>query len=411
MKLLVSAVLACLSAASAVSAGAWPAWRGPQGTGVADEKNVPLRWSAGENVKWKTPLPAGNSTPIVWKDNVFVTAASDDGRLRTLTCFNRNDGAPRWTHEVAYERKELTHETNPHCAPSPVTDGEVVVAWHGSAGMVACDLEGNERWKADLGTFEHIWGYGSSPVIFEDLVILSAGPGLRAFVVALDKRTGKEVWRREFPEAVSEKVDQFRGSWSTPVLYEETNGRPALLLAMPQTLHCLDPRDGKDIWNCDGLGELVYTSPLVGDGVIVAMSGYHGPSLAVRTGGAGGVTATHRLWHNVGNKLNPQRVGSGAIVGDHLYILQDNGTAWCMEVKSGKVAWEERLGKSWSSMCHADGKLYVLDMEGTTYVLEPTPTKCQVLAENPLDELTRASHAISDGQIFIRTYGNLYCIE
>ncbi len=410
MHRLVTAIFLFISSGTLL-AGNWPAWRGPQGTGISDGKNVPVRWSATEHVKWKAPLEPGNSTPIVWEDRVFVTSASPDGRRRSLICFNRNDGSKRWHRDVAYDRKELTHNTNPYSSASPVTDGEVVIAWHDSAGLIAYDLDGKELWKLDLGRFEHFWGFGASPVLYEDLVILNAGPGLRAFVIALNKKTGKEVWRRDFPEAVSQKVDQFHGSWSTPVFYEESNGRPAMLVALPKRLHCLDPQTGEDIWNCDGLGDLVYTSPLIGDGVIVAMSGYHGASMAVRTGGKGDVTATHRLWHNEGNKLNPQRVGSGVIAGDHLYILQDSGAAWCMEVKTGKVAWEKRLGKSWSSMVLADGRLYVPDMEGTTYVLEPNPEGCKVLAENPIDELTRGSLAISDRQIFLRTHENLYCIE
>ncbi|HEX6985323.1 MAG TPA: PQQ-binding-like beta-propeller repeat protein, partial [Planctomycetaceae bacterium] len=342
MKRSVAASLLVVLLAASAPAGNWPAWRGPHGTGVSDETGVPVRWSATDNVKWKVRLPGpGNSTPIVWDDRVFVTQATDDGRERALYCFDRETGELRWRKATVYESKELTHETNPHCASSPVTDGEVVVAWHGSAGLFTYDLDGNELWKADLGKFEHVWGYGSSPVLHEDLVILNAGPGLRAFVVALDKRTGEEVWRREVPEAVSEKVDQFRGAWDTPVIHAES-GRTTLLLGLPRRFHALDPRTGRDVWTCGGLGELVYASPVFGDGVIVAMSGYHGPSFAVRSGGEGDVTATHRLWLNEERRLNPQRVGSGVVVGDHVYILQDSGVAWCMELKTGEVAWEKR---------------------------------------------------------------------
>ncbi|MGC1274820.1 MAG: PQQ-binding-like beta-propeller repeat protein [Planctomycetaceae bacterium] len=417
MKRIVACLLLVLSSWPAAAgdwpaaAGDWPAWRGPLGTGIADETGVPVEWSATKSVKWKTPLPGpGNSTPIVWKDAVYLTQASQDGRERSLISFTCESGEAIWKKTIVYDQKEQTHQTNPHCSPSPVTDGNVIVAWHGSAGLFAYDLDGNELWRKDLGKFEHIWGYGSSPVIYENLVILNAGPGLRAFVAAFNKSTGEEVWRREFPEAVSEKVDQFRGSWSTPVLYQEGD-RTLMLLALPQRLHAVDPATGETVWHCDGLGELVYASPLVGDGVIVAMSGFHGPSFVVRTGGRGDVTATHRLWHHEGNKLNPQRVGSGAIVGDHLYILQDSGVAWCMDVATGKVVWEKRLGKSWSSMCHVDGRLYVIDMEGTTFVLEPTPEGCEVLAENRLDETTRASLAVSNGNVFVRTHENLYCID
>ena len=408
-----TALLFVVASGTVLQAGNWPAWRGPQGIGVADEPDLPVRWSSTENVKWKTPLPGpGNSTPIVWNDRVFITQAGKDGKERSLICFDRDSGKPRWQQSTTHAAPEKTHDTNPQCASSPVTDGEVVAAWHGSAGLFVYDLGGKPLWQKDLGTFEHIWGYGSSPVLFENLLIQNAGPGLRAFVVAFDKQTGGEVWRREFSEAVSEKVDQFRGSWNTPVFYKEGD-RTLMLLHLPSRLHALDPRTGESVWHCDGLGELAYTSPLVSDDgrTVVTMSGYKGPSMAVRTGGRGDVTATHRLWHNEGPKLNPQRVGTGVIVGDHVYILQDSAIAWCLELATGRIVWEERLGKSWSSMVHAGGRIYAIDMKGTTFVLDPSPEECKVLAENRLDELTRSSPAFSDGQIFIRTYENLYCIE
>lgn len=399
-----------VTAAAIANADDWPAWRGELGTGLSDESEAPLKWSERENIKWRATLPGpGNSTPVVWEDRVFLTQATDEGKQRSLMCFDRATGQIIWQKHVHYERLEATHNTNPQCSASPVTDGEIVVAWHGSAGLFAYDVSGQELWKVDLGEFQHIWGWASSPMIYEDLVILNAGPGLRAFIVAVDKRTGKEVWRREPVEAVSEKVDQFYGSWSTPVLHEE-NGRTVLLVSLPHTLHAMDPRSGEELWTCDGLGDLVYASPIVGYGIVVAMSGYGGPSLAVRTGGTGDVTTTHRLWRNEARKLNPQRVGSGVVVGEHLYILNEPGIAWCMELMTGEVVWEHRLGKTWSSMCFAAGRLYVVDMEGTTYVLEPTPEECRVLAQNPVDELTRGSLAFSDGEIFLRTYETLYCI-
>jgi outer membrane protein assembly factor BamB len=409
MKHFAALLVFCLAVST--SATDWPAWRGPHGDGASEQTGVPVRWSKTENIKWRTPLPGpGNSTPIVWNDRVFLTQATENGRRRSLICFDRESGKPRWEQTIVYEEKELTHNTNPHGASSPVTDGEIVVVWHGSAGLFAYDLDGQELWRVNLGKFEHIWGYASSPVLFENLVILNAGPGLRAFLVALDKRTGNEVWRRDVPEAVSETVEQYRGSWSTPVLSKEPQGRMTLLVSLPQRLHALDPKNGQEIWVCDGLGELVYTSPVAKDDIVVTMSGYHGPSMAVRTGGDGDVTATHRLWQHEERRLNPQRVGSGVIVGGHLYILHDSGIAWCMEIETGKIAWEQRLAPSWSSMCHVDGRLYVAAMNGTTFVVEPDPTECKVIAWNSLGEMTRASLAFSNGDVFIRTYEALYCI-
>mgnify|MGYP002624245741 CR=1 FL=1 len=400
----------CLLGVSLAQAGNWPAWRGPNGTGVAQEKNLPVQWSKEKNVAWSVAMPGeGNSTPIVWGDQVFVTCATDGGKMRSLMCYHRDDGKLQWAKTVVCRAEEKTHKTNPHCSASPVTDGERIIVWYGSAGLYCYDMEGNEQWKLDLGKFEHIWGNASSPVIYKDTVILNAGPGMRTFLAAFDKKTGEEKWRRTLADATSKTVDELRGSWSAPVLYQH-GGRDLMALSMPKHLIAFDPESGDTVWTCEGLSLLSYSSPLVGDGVVVGMSGYHGPAIAVKTGGMGDVTETHRLWLH--DNKNPQRVGSGVIVDGHIYILNENGIAWCLDLESGEKQWEERLGgRSWASMSHVDGKLYVSNQDGTTYVLEVNPQECKVLAENHLDELTRASHAFSNGQVFIRTYKQLWCIE
>jgi outer membrane protein assembly factor BamB len=393
----------------------WRQWRGPKGTGQTDVQSAPLTWSQTENIKWKVPSGGpGNSSPIVVGQKVFIASAPDKSTLRGLRCYDRKTGELLWKHEIAYEDAEPTHNTNPYCSASPVSDGERVIAWYGSPGVVCYDLEGKIQWQKDLGKVEHIWGFGSSPAIYENLVILNYGPGLNAFVVALDKRNGDEVWRREFPGQKSTKVGDYRGSWSTPVIHRESvegqGERDVLLLSLPNTLWAVDPRSGKDLWTCSGLGDLVYTSPLIAGDTVISMSGYGGPALAVKSGGSGDVTESRRLWHHVMPKP-PQRVGSGVVVGDHIYI-HNEPYASCIEVKTGEQKWQERLsGRSWCSMTHIAGRLYVSNEAGTTYVLEPTPDECKILAENKLGELTRASPAFSDGQIFLRTYEHLYCIE
>lgn len=393
--------------------GDWLAWRGPLGTGVSDEQNLPLTWSATENVKWQVPLEGpGNSTPIVVGNRVFITSSPAKSELRGLICFNRADGKQLWKQQVEYAGQEPTHVTNPPCASSPVSDGKLVFAWYGSAGLYCYDLDGKELWHKDLGKVEHIWGYGSSPVLFEDLVILNFGPGLNSFVVALEKASGKEVWRKEFPGQVSKKIGEFRGSWSTPVLHEE-NGQSVLLLSLPGMLWGVNPRTGDDVWNCAGLKDLVYSSPLLsGEDVVVTMGGFGGPALATKPG-KGDVTLANRLWLH--DKKNPQRVGSGVVVGDYIYILNEPGNASCLNAKTGEKLWEQRLGgtsSNWCSMIAADGRLYVPNRDGTTFVLEANPQACKVLAENVVDKATtRGSLAVSNGQIFLRTHKNLYCIE
>ncbi|MFO0899395.1 MAG: PQQ-binding-like beta-propeller repeat protein [Pirellulales bacterium] len=414
MSLRTAACLTIACAASLSTGADWPQWRGPLGTGHATERlDPPLEWSPTKNVGWKTPLPGpGNSTPIIVGDRVFVTCAAEQGKSRLLLCLARATGRELWRSEARLDDAELTHETNPACASSPASDGRRVFVWHGSAGFFAYDLEGNELWRKDLGKFEHIWGYGSSPVVVGDRVILSAGPGLRAFVVALNTDTGEELWRFEPKESIAAKVDEFRGAWSTPVA-AEIDGRTQLLAALPNWLYSLDPATGQVIWKCGGLGDLVYASPLVGNGLVVAMSGYHGPSLGVRTvGAAGDVTATHRLWLREGKPDNPQRVGSGVLVGDHVYIYNEPGVMWCLEARTGKTLWEQRLGgTSWCSACLVDGRIFVNTEAGETFVLAPSPERCEVVARNPLDELMRASLAFAPGQIFARGYENLYCLE
>ena len=396
------------SAALAVAEN-WPAWRGPQGLGHADAKGVPVSWSNKENVRWQVALPAeGNATPIVWENRVYIAQAQNEGKIRGLMCFNRENGELLWSKEVAYEEPETTHGTNPYCSSSPVADGERIFVWYGSAGFYAYTMDGEELWNVDLGKFEHIWGNASSPVLYKDKVLLHAGPGENTFLVALDQKTGKEIWRNsELTSGDNPRRGQ-EGSWSTPVLYED-QGRTLALLSVPGSLAAFDPETGKKVWWCDGLTRLVYTSPLVSDGVAVAMSGYGGAAIGVRTGGEGNVTETHRLWLH--DKRNPQRVGSGVMVGKHLYILHDTGVAWCMNAETGEKLWESRLGGAWSSMVYADGKLYVVGSGGNAYVIEPDPSECKVLATNRLGETTRASLAFADNQIFIRTYKNLYCIE
>jgi len=257
---------------------------------------------------------------------------------------------------------------------------------------------------------EHIWGYGSSPMLYEDLVIQQVGPGLNAYVAAYDKKTGEQVWRKDYPGMKSSKIDEFRGSWSTPVLHREADGREVLLLSLPETFRAVDPLTGDDFWTCGGPSALVYTSPLSTGSTVVTMCGYGGPALAVTDRGEGDVTEHNRLW--IHPKGNPQRVGSGVAVDGNVYILNENAVVMCLDAKTGERKWQKRLNEaaSWSSMVHIDGRLYVPTMSGKTIVLEANPEECKVLAENETGEMTRGSLAFSDGEAFLRTYEALYCI-
>jgi outer membrane protein assembly factor BamB len=410
-------LLTPLLAASPASAENWPQWRGPAGIGVCSEKGLPTHWTTNENVCWRTALPdRGNSTPIVWSNRVFITQANDKEGRRSLMCFDRRDGKLLWQSGVTYTEKELTHGTNPHCSASPVTDGQRIIASFASAGLYCYDLDGKEIWHRDLGKQTHIWGNASSPIIHGDLCILNFGPGERTFLIALDKNTGKTVWQTDEPGgSAGEKntAADWIGSWSTPIVID-ANGHEELIISFPKRVAGFDPKTGKELWTCSGLNPLAYTSPLYANGVIVAMGGFGGSSLAVKPGGHGDVTATHRLWQIPKTK---QRIGSGVISDGFIYILNDPGVAECFELQTGKLVWEERLkgsgakSDSWSSMVLSEGKLYVVNQNGDTFVLKASP-KFETISMNPLGgETSMSSVAVSNGDIFIRTYKNLWCIN
>ncbi|MDB5306257.1 MAG: hypothetical protein JWO38_459 [Gemmataceae bacterium] len=387
----------------------WPAWRGPTGQGVSTEKDLPVRWSATENVKWKVPLPdTGNSTPVVWGDKIFLTQATDKGKKRALWCLARKDGAKLWEKTVEYTAAEPKHDTNTYCAASPATDGERVVVSHGSAGVYCYDLAGTELWHRDLGPCHHIWGNASSPVLYKNLVFLNFGPNEKTFLVAMNKADGKDVWRAD---EVGKKAGEFFGSWSTPVV-ADVKGRTELVMSWPGVVKGYNPDTGQVLWSCRGLEKdgavdrLAYTSPLVSADGIVAMAGYGGPSIGIKPGGTGDVTDTHRLWRVA---KNPQRIGSGVIVEGYVYTVNEPGVV-CLELKTGKEVWDQPIpGGSWSSIVLVEGRLYVVGQQGETFVIAAKP-ELEVIARNPLKETTRASVVPSDGDFLIRTYKHLWCI-
>src|SRR6266516_1307240 len=257
----------------------WPAWRGPHGTGVCSEKNLTLHWSTNENVRWRVPLPErGNSTPIVCDQRVFITQAEED--RSSGTCFNGDNGQLLGQSGVTFPEKETTHETNPLCSASPVTDGERVIASFGSAGLYCYDLYGKELWHRDLGKQAHIWGNGASPIIHGEMCILNFGPGERTFLIAVNKKTGQTLWQvneagGSFGETKPGEKPDWVGSWCTPIV-AQVNGREELVMSWPKRVAAYDPRIGKELWTCNGLNPRVYTSPVYADGMVVAMGGFGG---------------------------------------------------------------------------------------------------------------------------------------
>jgi len=334
-------------------------------------------------------------------------------------CFDRVNGKLLWQKGPEYAEPEPTHETNPLCSSSPVTDGQRVIAWFGSAGLHCYDFDGKELWHRDLGAQRHTWGWGSSPMLYRDLCILNFGPGVPGFLLAVNKLTGKTVWQVDEPnaDAGEKKPGQDKpawvGSWSTPVVIEAT-GREELVLSWPKRVVAFEPKTGKELWTCTGLNPLAYASPLYdkGENIVVAMGGFMGMALAVQAGGTGDVTESRRLWHHPKTK---QRIGSGVTSNGHIFILNDPGVAECFELKTGKLIWEQRLkgpaakSDNWSSLVLAGDRLYAINQGGDAFVLKARP-KFEVLATTSLGEATIASIAPSDGELFIRTHKALWCI-
>ena len=406
-----------------VSADNWPAWRGPTADGQCRETNLPVTWSPDENIRWKIALPGpGNSTPIVWDDRIFLTQATKQGKERSLMCLDRTDGKLLWQQSIEFTIAEPTHNTNPYCSASPVTDGKRIVVSHGSAGLFCYDFTGKELWRRDLGPCHHIWGNAASPVIWGELVFLNFGPGERTFLLAVDKQTGKDVWQADEPggKLGDKGNNEWIGSWSTPVL-AKFGTREELILSWPGAMKSYQPKTGDVLWKCDGLfkdqsqDKLVYTTPLFNQEVIVAMGGFTGAWLGMKppadlpSSGVNDITATNRLWRH---PSAPQRIGSGVILGDHVYMVNEPGTAQCIEAKTGKILWTDRLTSStWASLVHAEGRLYTTSLDGESVVFLPNPEKLEVVARNKIPERTLASLAISNGDVFLRTYNHLWCIR
>ena len=292
-----------------------------------------------------------------------------------------------------------------------------MIAWHDTAGLYCYDLDGKELWSRNLGEFAHQWGFGSSPVIYKDRILLNCGPGKRIFVTAIDLASGKTLWEQEEAQD-SESTDnnaanKYKGSWATPVIVN-IDGKDQAVVTLPTRVASYDPLSGDIIWSCDGIrgpkGDLAYSSPVIGEGVLVATGGFGGPSIAVKLGGKGDVTESHQLWRA---NSNPQSIGTGVMIGKHLFKpnAARPDALQCLDPETNEVVWGALPGESfWGSIVAADGRLYATNQKGTTYVFEPNPEKYVQLAENPLGESSNSTPAISDGNIFIRTHRNLYCI-
>jgi len=292
---------------------------------------------------------------------------------------------------------------------------QVVVVWHASAGLFCYDFDGKELWKKDLGVFEHIWGYGTSPILLDGKVILHTGPGKREFITAINLADGKTLWETEEPQkgasTFKNEANEYKGSWTTPFVVK-VDGKTQLLCSMPTRLVAYSPEDGRILWWCDGIrfkkGDVTYSSPVLAGDTVLAFTGYGGPTMGLKLGGKDDVTAANRLWRT---NSSPQSIGSGVAIDGFVYHPYETLIA-CIKPATGDFAWKDRAKTNglWGSIVSAGGRLYVTDRKGTTIVFKPNPEKFELIASNELGEKSNSTPAVSNGEIFIRTFKALYCI-
>lgn len=435
--------LALMFGGAAFSAENWPNWRGPSGTGISDGHSLPTHWGVDENIAWRAPLQGlGVSGPILWGDRIFVTSQLGIGALREgghptlvrgedtsaerplgdaredgvggsgqvvflVEAFDRNDGRRVWEYGLPAEEVAgalpPVHSKHNLASPSPVTDGEHVYAWFGTGQLAALDMNGELVWKRHLGKeiapFEISWGHASSPALYGDTLILLCDHDNESYLLALDKRTGKQKWKNDRGEG--------RRSYSTPFVVRGAQ-RDELVVNSNERVEAFDPATGALLWYTGESNRFPIPVPSYEDGVLYMSRGYRsGPYMAVRTGGRGDVSSSHVVW----------RVATGAPYVSSIlhydglvYMANGAGIVTCVDGKTGQRVWQERMDAIFSaSPVAGDGKVYFLAESGEMIVLA-AGRELNVLARNSVGERSVASPALAGGQIFIRTDGHLYCV-
>ena len=425
-----------LIGADRIFAHDWPGWRG-DGRGISPEKNLPLKWSEDEGVKWKTPIGgAGHSSPIVWGSRVFVTTAvAEDPNVETfrggvymggdrkkpdeseyayhVICFDADRGDVLWSKAVARQSpRTRRHTKNTYASETPVTDGKHVFVSFGSAGLYGVDFEGNVIWRRDLGLMRGRagWGTASSPVLFQSTVIVNCDSDDDSRIVAMDKATGDPVWRTERNEGAS---------WGTPFLFE-ADVRTTVVTNATRHMRSYDAATGKLIWQCAGGSRISVPSPVATRDLVFLSSGHsmsflRQPIIAIRSGASGDITPARGETESQGVAWSHAKGGpyvtSPIVVDDYLYVPSDKGFLTCYEARTGKAVYErQQLGDRntiTASPVAGDGKIYVQTEGGECYVVKPGP-KFEILAVNKLDEIFCASPAVSGGKLFLRGRKHLY---
>ncbi len=398
---LIAAAVCRPAAADVPPGGNWSGWRG-NGSGISGESGLPLTWTATNGVRWRTPLPGeGSSSPIVWGPQVFVTASTEAGQKRQLLCLDARDGRIRWQREVPAARVPKTDPKSGYAPATPVTDGRRVYAFFDSPGLVAFDLDGRPRWTVPLGPFESPYNVASSPIVFQDLVILCCDHGGEAFILAVDAATGTLRWRTPRKQGIQ---------FSTPLAFEH---RGAWQIAVSAAeVKSYDPLTGRELWSCGGLNGVVTPSPVYANGLVYATSGRNGPALAIDPGGRADVKETHVRMHvPTGGPYVP----SPLVLGPLLMLPGDDGAVRLVNAR-GQVVLTERLRAHFTaSPIVAGGRIYWTSERGDTFVLDPSrigeaKPVLRIVSINPLGETCLASPAVSGDAVFIRTAQALYCL-
>jgi len=397
----------------------WPRFRGPNGQGISNATNLPVHWSAVENIAWKTDIPGdGWSSPIVWNDHIFLTTTTNDGKDCHVIAVDRKTGKILWDKIVLTQKpNQHRHDMNSYATPTPATDGKNVYAVFSGGSFVALDFNGNIQWiNNELDFYSH-HGMGTSPILYGDLLLLAVDqsnheepkglgfqkPWDKGYLLALDKNTGKEYWRG--------KRGLSRLAHATPAVMK-VKGKDQIISPAGDVIQGFDPKDGRLIWTVDSKGEPCVPSPVFGDGLLFSTPAGTEPIRAVNPDGQGNCTATHIVWEQKG--YSPM-MSSFLYVKPCLYTCTEGGYFSCLDALTGEFLWrlQLRIGALNPSPIFADGKIYVLSEQGTTIVLKPSddPKKpAEIIATNKLEEHCRASVAVAGKQLILRTDDKLWCI-
>jgi outer membrane protein assembly factor BamB len=414
---LLTALGGLLCTTAAAHAADWPRFRGPNGTGVAADKDVPVQFSDKDGVLWKVPIPGrANSSPIVWGDKLFIQSASEDGAERWLFCLNADSGEILWKKAAPGSAAHI-HDKNTWASSTPATDGERVYAvfWDGKdLQLTAYDFKGQQVWTKDLGGYESEHGAGISPIVYDGKVIVADDQGAKfdqpvpCLVFAFNAKDGSEAWKAP--------RKSFRACYSTPFIREDDKGKPELIVASTAGVTGYNPADGSEnwnyVWSFPNARQPLRTvaSPIEAAGLVIANAGEGGKgrSLVAVKPGKGDVTRTNLVWND---EKSYSYVPTLLASGDYLYCVNDDGFASCHNAKTGEEAWTKRLGgQFFSSPVLIDGKIYAANMAGDVYVFEANPKEYKLLAKNSLGEGVVSTPAVANNRLYIHGANSLFCI-